>query len=161
MPMIQPITLQVIWPLSLYGGHRHRDAVQCHQGHMGLRGRGLWRYIVGCERFHNPTACEEPEVRNRVWTILITAIWHSHRSSLSMSVRKRMSAVDSLKHPWLLDSGSKQRQNHSLSKSKDKMKKFIARRKWQVGLFAYRTSLWGLLSYSQSHSKPTIHRLCF
>lgn len=49
-----------------------------------------------------------------------------------------MSAEESLRHAWLQDSG-RQRQGRTLKKSKDKMKKFIARRKWQVCFTPYTT----------------------
>lgn len=41
----------------------------------------------------------------------------------------RMAAADALKHSWFLD---QKQDGHTLSKSKSKMKKFLARRKWQV-----------------------------
>ena len=48
---------------------------------------------------------------------------------LQSSFSRRMSAADALKHPWFIDQKS---EGHTLSKSKSKMKKFLARRKWQV-----------------------------
>ena len=48
---------------------------------------------------------------------------------LKSSFSRRMSAADALKHPWFIDQKS---EGHTLSKSKSKMKKFLARRKWQV-----------------------------
>jgi len=40
-----------------------------------------------------------------------------------------MAAADALKHSWFLD---QKQDGHTLSKSKSKMKKFLARRKWQI-----------------------------
>ncbi|XP_067933209.1 myosin light chain kinase, smooth muscle-like [Watersipora subatra] len=49
---------------------------------------------------------------------------------LVKNVENRMTASAALKHEWLVES-NKHKEGQTLSKSKSKMKKFLARRKWQ------------------------------
>ena len=125
-------SMQIVRSFSLHGRQWCRDFCQHHQSRVRLRGRRFHPNQWRSQRFHHCTSSQPEGVGLKfTFSSYLIFLWLSHQYSLniSQSCRKRLTAEDCLKHPWIT-----QREG-TINKRvipTDKLKKFIIRRKWQV-----------------------------